>query len=290
MERFVALVLAGLSTGAVYALVASGIVLVHKATGAVNFAQGDLLTLGAYVYLWSVQHSFGPALSVVTAVVVLFACGGVIERVVFVPLRSKPRLTVAVATFGIALAIEAALTIWEGSDTKFVPSAFGTGSVRIFGNRLTVLSLWTILIAAAVFVALYLLFQYTLVGRMVRALASDSEVAIMYGVPASGLNFLTFGLSGALAALGGVLFAPAVPLTPQLGFSIVLYVFAAVTIGGFDRLEAVALAAVILGVAQQLLIGYVSTTYASAYPYLIMLGLLLIRPNGLAKALVSERY
>jgi branched-chain amino acid transport system permease protein len=290
VSRFVALVLAGLSLGAVYALVASGIVLVHKATGAVNFAQGDLLALGAYVYLWLTQHSLAAIPACLVAMVVLFAVGSAIERVVFVPLRSKPRLTVAVATFGIALGIEASLTIWKGSDPKVVPSAFGVGSVAFLGAHVPVLSLWTFAITVVVFVLLYALFQFTQMGRMVRALASDQEVAVMYGVPSSMLNFLTFGLAGALAALGGVLFAPAFALTPTLGFSIVLFVFAAVTIGGFDRLEAVAAAAFIIGLAQKLLTGYVSASYADAYPYLIMLAILLVRPTGLASPLVEERF
>jgi len=290
VSRFVALVLAGLSLGAVYALVASGIVLVHKATGAVNFAQGDLLALGAYVYLWLTQHSLAAIPACLIAMVVLFGVGSAIERVVFVPLRSKPRLTVAVATFGIALGIEASLTIWKGSDPKVVPSAFGVGSVEFLGAHLPVLSLWTIAITIVVFVLLYALFQYTQMGRMVRALASDQEVAVMYGVPSSMLNFLTFGLAGSLAALGGVLFAPAFALTPTLGFSIVLFVFAAVTIGGFDRLEAVAAAAFIIGLAQKLLTGYVSASYADAYPYLIMLAILLVRPTGLGSPLVEERF
>ncbi|GAA4232699.1 branched-chain amino acid transport system permease protein [Streptosporangium album] len=289
MERFLALLLAGLSSGAVYALVASGIVLVHKASGAVNFAQGDLLTLGAYVYLVLTAY-VAPLVAVILAIVVLFLVGGAIERIVFVPLRNKPRLTVAVATFGIALAIEAGLTVWRGSDPQSVPSAFGSGSVSVFGALLPVLSLWTIAITALVFGVLYAIFQYTQIGRMVRALAADREVAVMYGVSATVLNFLTFGLSGALAALGGVLLAPALALSPFLGFSIVLYVFAAVTIGGFDSMGGVAVAAVVLGVAQQLLTGYVSSSLTNAYPYLIMLVLLLIRPTGLARPTMAERY
>jgi len=290
VSRFVALAMAGLSTGAVYALVASGIVLVHKATGAVNFAQGDLLTLGAYVYLWLTDESIPVWPAAILAMVILFGVGGAIERVVFVPLRNKPRLTVAVATFGIAIGIEAALTVWKGSNPIVVPSLFGSGSVSFLGANVPVLSLWTIAITIVVFLALNLLFQRTQMGRMVRALASDQEVAVMYGVPTSALNFLTFGLSGALAALGGVLFAPAFSLTPQLGFAIILFVFAAVTIGGFDRLETVALAAFIIGLAQQLLSGYVSAAYSEAYPYIIMLVILLIRPTGLARGAVEERY
>jgi branched-chain amino acid transport system permease protein len=289
MDRFVALLFAGLSTGAVYALVASGIVLVHKATGAVNFAQGDLLTLGAYVYL-VVGRVFSTPVAVIVAIVGLFLFGGAIERGVFRPLRSKPRLTVAVATFGIALAIEAILTVWQGSDPQSVPPPLGGGTVHLFGVPVPALSLWTIVITAVIFVVLYVLFQYTQMGRMVRALASDREVAIMYGVPASGLNFLTFGLSGALAAVGGMLLAPAVAVTPTLGFSIVLYVFAAATIGGFDSMGGVAAAAVVLGVAQQLLTGYVSDSLTTAYPYIIMLALLLIRPTGLSRAITAERY
>ena len=212
MSRFVALVLAGLSLGAVYALVASGIVLVHKATGAVNFAQGDLLALGAYVYLWLTQHSLAAIPACLIAMVVLFGVGSAIERVVFVPLRSKPRLTVAVATFGIALGIEASLTIWKGSDPKVVPSAFGVGSVGFLGAHVPVLSLWTIAITVVVFVLLYALFQFTQMGRMVRALASDQEVAVMYGVPSSMLNFLTFGLPAPWPPSAVCCFAPAFAL------------------------------------------------------------------------------
>ncbi|MFI0369122.1 branched-chain amino acid ABC transporter permease [Actinomadura sp. 1N219] len=289
MDRFIALLFAGFSTGAVYALVASGIVLVHKASGAVNFAQGDLLTLGAFVYL-AFTGGMAPMAAVALTIVVLFLVGGAIERIVFVPLRDQPRLTVAVATFGIALAIQAGLTVWQGSDPQSVPSAFGHGSVDVLGTPLPVLSLWTILITAIVFAGMYALFQFTQVGRMVRALAADREVAVLYGVPASGLNFLTFGLSGALAALGGVLLGPSIAISPMMGFSIVLFVFAAVTIGGFDSMGGVAASAVVLGVAQQLLTGYVSSAYTNAYPFLVMLALLLVRPTGLARPIAAERF
>ena len=289
MDRFVALLFAGFSTGAVYALVASGIVLVHKASGAVNFAQGDLLTLGAFVYL-AFTGAMAPMAAVALTIVLLFVVGGAIERIVFVPLRDQPRLTVAVATFGIALAIQAGLTVWQGSDPRSVPSAFGHGSVDVLGTPLPVLSLWTILITAVVFAGLYALFRFTQAGRMVRALAADREVAVLYGVPASGLNFLTFGLSGALAGLGGVLLGPAIAISPLMGFSIVLFVFAAVTIGGFDSMGGVAVSAVVLGVAQQLLTGYVSSAYTNAYPFLVMLALLLVRPTGLARPIAAERF
>lgn len=289
MDRFVALLFAGLSTGAVYALVASGIVLVHKASGAVNFAQGDLLTLGAFVYLAFTGH-VPPIVAVLLTVGVLCFVGGAIERIVFVPLRDQPRLTVAVATFGIAMAIQASLTVWQGSDPQSVPSAFGHGSVEVLGTPLPILSIWTIVITTIVFGIMYALFQFTQVGRMVRALAADREVAVMYGVPANGLNFLTFGLSGMLAALGGVLLGPSIAVSPMLGFSIVLYVFAAVTIGGFDSMGGVAVSALLLGVAQQLLTGYVSDSFTNAYPYLVMLALLLVRPTGLARPIVAERF
>jgi branched-chain amino acid transport system permease protein len=145
-------------------------------------------------------------------------------------------------------------------------------------------------VTIALLAGLTLMLQRTTLGRQVRALAADRETAMLQGVRVSLLSLLMFGLSAALAGLGGLLVAPTVSLSPDLGFGLMLSSFAAVVLGGFDRIGGTVAAAVFVGIVQQLLTGYVAPNLSAAYPYLILVVALVLRPEGLIKGSVRVRY
>jgi branched-chain amino acid transport system permease protein len=291
MTRFVDIVANGLADGCIYALIALGLVLLQMTTGVINFAQGDLMTLGcglAFVLL--VRDGFGQVTTFVLVILAMFAAGIVLERVGYFPLRSRSPITIMISTFALGLGIEAALTLWLGSNPLNVPSPFGSGVVHILGGTVSEQDVFAVVITAIIFVALFGLLHYTPLGRQVRALASDREAAVLQGIRVRSLSSVMFGLSAALAGLAGLLIGPLLTFTPTLGFGLLLNTFAAIVLGGMDRLGGVALAAIGVALAGSLAAGYISANYVSAYPYLILVVALILRPQGLIRSVSGARY
>jgi len=290
MDRFVAIMSAGVAQGAIFALVALGIVLLQNATGVINFAQGDLMTLGAYVgFWWVVVQGHSQWFMFIVVLVALFLAGVLLERVGYAPLRKRDPLVVVMSTFALGLAIRAGIVLWQGADPRSLPSPFGTRTLSVGGAEIPYQSVLTVVVTLVVALSLYLLFQHSPIGRQVRALATDREAALFQGVRAGLLAPMIFGLSAALAGLAGVLIAPQISLTSTLGFGLLLGAFAAVLLGG-ERLGGVAFAAVLIAVVQALLGGYVSPNLTDAYPFLILVVVLAIRPQGLVRMISGVRY
>jgi branched-chain amino acid transport system permease protein len=292
VDRFIALVAAGVAQGSVAALIALGIVLLHKATGIVNFAQGDLLTLGAYLAVWFiVDHNMPTLLGYALTLVLAFFVGVAIERVGYAPLRRQPILAVVISTFALALGLRSLLILWLGSDLRTLPAPLGAGKVwRIGGAAIPYQTILIAIVMLVLLAALELLLHRTSIGRQVRALAADRETALLQGIRVNRLSMLMFGLSAALAALGGLLVAPMLTVGPELGFTLLLTSFAALVLGGFDNVGGTVAAAVGISIVQQLLAGYVSPDYIEAYPYIILLVALILRPHGLIRETTRVRY
>lgn len=282
---------AGVAQGCIAGLIALGIVLLFKATGVVNFAQGSLLTLGGYIGYWlQVKHGIPAVPAYTLTVLAVFIVGMLIERVGYAPLRRHSVLTILISTFALAEALQAVIILWQGSDPKNLPSPVGSGNWRLFGAAIPYQNLLIIGMTLLLLVGLMVMLHRTALGRQVRALAADRETAMLQGVRVSVLSLLMFGLSAGLAGLGGVLIAPRISLSPDFGFALMLSSFAAVVLGGFDRIGGTVAAAVVVGIAQQLLTGYVAPNLAEAYPYLILVVALVLKPEGLIKGSVRVRY
>jgi branched-chain amino acid transport system permease protein len=313
---FVALLSAGIAEGAIVTLVALGFLMVFKATGIANFAQGDLVTLGAFLGFWATD-SFGlakdgldlplvPGYLVVLAL--MFLVGVLIERIAYAPLRGRQLHVVVIATLGVALIIRTLLALWQGADAKSMQSWFNQGgSLQNFGpfshGVLTInigfLGVHDAVIAAQrvfilfvtliVVVAMMLLFSRTSFGRQVRAIAADRETARLYGIKASWLSMASFGLSALLGGMAGLLIGPLGSFDLTVGFTFMLLAFAALTLGGFSSIPGVLVGGLIIGVSEQLLGGQMlpmvagdwTLKFTSALPYLLMLVLIAARPQGL---------
>jgi branched-chain amino acid transport system permease protein len=287
----VALMGAGVAQGCIAGLIALGIVLLFKATGVVNFAQGSLLTLGGYIGYWLVvDHHMGTVPAYVLTVAAVFVVGMLIERVGYAPLRRQPVLTILISTFALAEALQAVIILWQGTNPKSLPTPVGSKVWRLFGAAIPYQNILIVVMTVVLLGALMLLLQRTTLGRQVRALASDRETAMLQGVRVSLLSLLMFGLSASLAGFGGLLVAPTLSLSPNFGFTLMLSSFAAVVLGGFDRIGGTVAAAVVVGVVQQLLTGYVAPNLSEAYPYLILFVALVLKPEGLIRGSVRVRY
>ena len=282
MERFVTLFVTGLAQGAIIAIVALGFLLIYKATGVVNFAQGDLVTLGTYIAVWASADLELPLLAAyAVAVVALFAVGVLIERFAYAPIRDRSIHVVVISTLGAALVIRAVIVLWRGTSPTRLKGPLGLEIVELFGARIPKQNLLIIGVTAVCVVAMSLLFSRTRFGRQVRALATDRMAAQLQGIRVARMSMVTFGLSAALSALAGVLIAPTRAVSIDLGFTPMLYAFAAAILGGMGSIGGVVVGAVAIGLVQQLGGGYISHEYAEVYPFVLMLAVIALRPQGL---------
>jgi len=278
------LLISGVGLGAVYALVALGFTLVWNASGTVNFAQGQLVTVGAFfAYSFLTLAHLSYLVAVPATIVSSFGVGVALERLTIRPLRRPDPLIIIIITIGTALALQAlAQNVW-GPQTRTIPSLSGTNNVQIGGLSITTQSLWDIGVAAVLMVLLTLLLKRTNLGRAMRAVAQDANTARQMGIPAPLIVSFTFGLNAALAGLAGLLLAPTVFISPDMGTSVTLQAFAAAVLGGFGSIPGAVVGGLILGLAQVYTAAYVSGSYADAASLALLIGVLVIRPQGLLR-------
>lgn len=291
MERFVTLASTGVMEASIITLVALGFLLIYKATGVINFAQGDLVTLGAYLSLWAtVDLRLSYALAYLVTVVALFVVGVALERFAYAPIRNRSVHVVVVSTLGAALIIRSLVASWKGTAPITVEGPFGFTSVwHLAGASIPYQNLLVIGVAAVTTAAMMVIFGRTSFGRQVRALASDQVAARLQGVRVNRLSMITFGLSAALSGLAGALIAPTQSLTPELGFSPMLLAFAAAILGGFGRLGGVVIGALLISFVHQFGGEYLGHQFRDVYPFVLMLAMIAVRPKGLFGDVAGSR-
>ncbi len=304
MSTFVALLASGLAEGAVAALAAVGFLITYKATGVVNFAQGALISLGAYVAYWLTSKngafgigSMGLVPGYIVTILLMFLVGMALERLAYAPLRGRSVHVVVIATLGANIVVIAFISLWQGTSPLFLGSPVQGDILHVAGAAITWQRILILLVTAVVITGTILLFQFTQFGRQLRATAADRETARLYGVPVNMLSMFAFGIAAALAALAGILIAPLGNLTTDLGFNYMLLGFAAAVLGGFGSLGGVVVGGIAIGLVEQLLGGYMVQwfgtpglgDYKSMYPFVLMLVVIALRPQGLFTRGAGER-
>jgi branched-chain amino acid transport system permease protein len=282
VDKFIALTASGIATGAVLAVAALGFLVLHNATGVVNFAHGDLITLGAYIGVWAIDDlGMGTIQGYLLTLLIMIAVGLVIERVAYAPLRKRPLIVVVIATLAAATVIRGFIAVWQGSTPRSLQSPAGDGALQVAGASIANQRILIVAVAAVAVIALLLLFARTSFGRQVRALATDPETARLQGVRVKVIAMAAFGLSAALAGLAGLLVAPLGAVDLNFGFNLMITAFAAAVLGGFGSLTGVVLGAVVIGLVQQVLGGYVFPDLAAIYPAIVLLIVIILKPEGL---------
>jgi branched-chain amino acid transport system permease protein len=277
----VQLFVAGLSTGSIYALVALGLVLAFKGTGILNFAHGELVSLGAYVALFLTvffRLSYWQVLPLSLAVMAL--AGVVFERVLIKPLVHAPPFTIVVATMAIGLMIKNALRLSWQEEIATLPSPLDDWSLHIGEVGINPQYVWIILCTVLITVALAVFFRSSLTGKALRAVAQNTEAARLMGIRVSVVFPLTFAISSMLAALAGILYAPLVGIQPEFG-SIIMKGFVAAILGGFNSLLGVVLGGLILGTLETFGGAFIGGTFKDVTAFVVLMGVLLLRPNGI---------
>jgi branched-chain amino acid transport system permease protein len=278
------LLLSGLTTGSLYALIALGIVVVNKATGVINFAHGELFMLSGFV-AWALHVQMGiPYLpSLLIAVAFGFALGALTNLVAFRPLKNANIISLVLATIGIAFMLRGtARVIWGGKRDYLPfppitsPEPMMIGEIMVIPQQLAVLAGAIVIMAA--FAAF---FRLTRAGKMMQATADNAKAATLVGIRIDRIYMLSFGTGAAIAAAAAVLMAPLTLLYPDMGFSFFIKGFAAAVLGGLMSLPGAVLGGISIGIVEALAGGYIHSSFIEVSAFIVIMFVLVVRPTGL---------
>ena len=274
------LALSGLSVGSIYAIVALSLAIPFKASRVLNFAQGELVTLGAYIALVLTSYGLPYAVMVPATLLIAAASGLLIERLVVRPIIGAPEFTLVIATFALGLIIRALIRIHWQDNVFFLPApyagpALAVGPLRVNPSYLVIIASTGILTALLV-----LFFQRTKLGKAMRAVSFDPTAARMMGIGVNTVFGSAWALSAAIGALAGLLLAPVIGINPELGHLIIKALIAAV-IGGFGSLGGAIFGGLLLGVLETYTGALFGAALKEIIPFAILIAILLVRPQGL---------
>ena len=275
-------ILDGLSLGAIYALIALGYTMVYGIAKMLNFAHGDIIMVGAYAILVTINANGHPLLGVVAAVVVCTVVGIVIEKVAYKPLRGASPLAVLITAIGVSYLLQSIAQLIFKSKSQAV-TITETRMVNIGSAELILNTILTLVVGAVIMVALTLFVKYTRTGRAMQAVSEDRGAAQLMGVNVNKIIMITFAIGSALAACAGVFYLMQIPsVSPTLGSMPGIKAFAAAVIGGIGSIPGAMLGGVILGVVEKLALSVpVLAPYATAIEFALLIVILLVRPIGI---------
>jgi branched-chain amino acid transport system permease protein len=287
---FMQQVVSGLASGGVYALLALALVIIYRSTGVINFAQGEMATLSAYIaWTLTVNHGWSYWPAFVATLAVSFAGGVGIHRVVIRPVERGSVLRIVIVTIGLLIAVNG-FVVWKwGGEPQQLRSPFGTNTYDVGGVIVAANDIGTIVVALGIVLVLWALFQFTKVGLALRAAAVNPEEARLVGVRVTWMLALGWGLAALLGAVAGMLTAPTVGLDPNMMAAVLIYAFAAAVLGGIDSPLGAVVGGLTVGVLLNLL-SYLSQYDAVSWfteelrlpaALLVILVVLLVRPQGI---------
>ncbi len=284
MGTFIQLLIDGLSTGSIYAALALAIVLVHQATGMVNFAQGAMAVLSGYIAFTFLGFGVPLILAILITIVISFFVGAIVERLLIRKFEQGNPDTAVVVTIGL-LTLITGICAWLWSyNNQLFPSLFPNQTISLLGASVSVRSLGTIIVILAIMGLLQLMFVGTKLGLALRAVSINQQSAAFAGMPVDRLLMVGWGLAAALGAVAGVLVAPQLTLTPGMMDTALVYALAAVILGGLTSPIGVVVAAALIGVLENLAAVYVpfiGHDLKVAVPFILIFVVLVVRPQGL---------
>ena len=284
MEKFVQVIVDGLATGSLYGALAVAVVLIYRATGIVNFAQGELAMFSTFIAWGLMQAGLPLGLALLGTLALSFAGGMVIERAIIRPVEGGEVLTLVIVTLGLYILVNSlAGWIW-GFGNRAFPSVFGDSSVDVAGVDVPFESVGIVAVLIALVGILYAVFRRTKVGLAMRAVAMNPESSRLHGISVGRTLMIGWGVAALVGALAGVLIAPRLFLDVNFMGAVLIYSFAAATLGGFDSPFGALLGGWIVGVAENLAgtyVDFIGSDLKILVPLAVILVVLLFRPTGL---------
>ena len=272
--QFLQFLFSGMTVGATYALAALGFTLIYNASNVINFAQGEFIMLGGMLTVFFTQVGLPMPAAVVLAIE---------------PAKGAETVTLIIITIGCSLIIRGIVQVWLGKNTHSVAPFSGNDPIAILGATLLPQSLWVLGVTGIVVALLWYFFSRTLTGKAILATSYNPLAAQLVGINTSWVLFISFALSAALGALGGILVAPITLTSYDVGIMLGLKGFVAAVVGGLGSGLGAVLGGLLVGVVEAMSAGYISSAYKDAVPFILILLILFFMPRGLFGGKVTER-
>lgn len=304
MTQLLQQIINGLSLGSIYALIALGYTMVYGILKLINFAHGEVFMVGAYVGLYAAgalgvagYEAAGQSFPLYLALLVLIAAmaaaaflGVAIEFLAYRPVRSAPRLTPLITAIGVSLFLQNAGMLVFSPNPQRYPAILSEVRFELGGVIVTNIKLTIFVVALALMLGLHLYVQRTWTGRAMRALSFNIDAAKLMGIDTNRVIRATFAIGSGLAAAGGILFGlDQITINPLMGVLTGLKAFVAAVLGGIGSIPGAVIGGLLIGLAEQLTAGYLSPEYRDAITFVILILILLLKPEGLLGTVRVEK-
>lgn len=291
MSELLQFLFSGLTVGAVYAMVALGFTLIYNASGVVNFAQGEFVMLGGMVTVFAAAAGMPLWLAAVFAVLIAVVVGILLNKLAVEPARARGASVIAliIITIGASIFMSGVAQVVFDKQIHRFPAFTGEEPIAIGGATILPQSLWVLGGGGAIFGGLYLFLTKSLVGKAVLATANNRVAAMLVGINTKSIMTLSYGLSGAVGAVAGVLATPITLTNYDVGVGLALKGFAAAMLGGMGSPAGALVGGLLLGLIEATTAGYISSAYKDAVAFVVILVVLLVRPSGLFGRPLAER-
>jgi branched-chain amino acid transport system permease protein len=289
MSSFLQFLFSGVTIGATYALAALGFSIIYNASGVINFAQGEFIMLGGMAAVALSGLGLPLPLAIVVAVAAVALAGLLVEKIAIEPAKNAEVVTLIIITIGASLFIRGLVQVLLGKGSHALPAFTSDTPIAVGGATLLPQSLWALGVTLVIVVALAWFFTRTLQGKAMLATSHNKLAAQLVGINTKTILLVSFGLSAALGALGGILVAPITGTSYDVGIMLGLKGFVAATLGGLGSGAGAIVGGLLLGVFEAMTAGYISSAYKDAAPFVLILLVLFFLPRGLFGAKVTER-
>ncbi len=293
MDLFLRQVVNSINLGSIYALVAIGYTMVYGIIRLINFAHGEIMMFGAYfAFIFATSFAIElPFIIVVLLAMALAALMGIIvERVAYKPLRKAPRLSALITAIGVSLFLQNLALLIFKPEPKVMPSLISKEQFEFLGLQISNLTIVTVLMSIGVMILLALFVHKTKAGKAMRAVSLDKDAAALMGINVNGIITLTFAIGSALGALGGVLYSIKFgQIVPTMGVMPGLKAFVAAVLGGIGSLPGAMIGGYVIGVVETMTKAYISSSWANAIVFGILIIVLLLKPTGILGKNIKEK-
>jgi len=289
LAEFLQFLFSGITVGSTYALAALGFTLIYNSSHVINFAQGEFIMLGGMLAVYFTHAGLPLPVALLFAIAVPAVVGLVLEKVAIEPVKGAEPVTLIIITIGASLVLRGLVQIWLGKGTFSLAPFSGDEPIHLLGATLMPQSLWVLGVTAVVVGALWYFFARTLMGKAMLATSYNRVAAELVGINTDGVLFLSFAMSAALGALGGILVTPITLTSYDAGIMLGLKGFVGAVLGGLGNGLGAVVGGLLVGVLEAMGAGYISSSYKDAMPFVLILLILFFRPSGLFGGKATDR-
>jgi branched-chain amino acid transport system permease protein len=289
VSQFLQFLFSGITVGATYALAALGFTLIYNASNVINFAQGEFIMLGGMLTVLFLQGGLPLPLAIALAIAIPAVVGVLVEKLAIEPAKGAETVALIIITIGASLVIRGLVQVWLGKGTHTFPAFSGNEPIAVGGATLLPQSLWVLGVTAVVVLALWLFFSRSLAGKAILATSYNPLAAKLVGINTQWVLLVSFALSAALGAVGGILLTPITLTSYDVGIMLGLKGFVAAVVGGLGSGLGAVAGGLLVGIVEAMAAGYISSAYKDAVPFLLIFVILFFMPRGLFGAKVTER-